>query len=268
MEYIKKEVNGKIYEYIRITELPSMFIPYGETKEIFVRGLRASEIKALARVQSGGEELTVFEICSIYADAIQGVAVADLVEIDFVALASICNLHTKSSAGWSINQPCVHSIPIIDKDEYGNELETRYEPCPGVVNQDITLTDLEFSEPKFKTLPIEFTSSDGDKVVCTLPTMKSLDWQERIKDNPSKYYSSESDANLFTYCSIIKSVNGSEDIGNIWAWLRDCTYSDLKIIEEIDDKLVIDTLPITLTCPSCGKPFKFELGLTYQKAYP
>ena len=250
VDYVSKEgSNGNIYDFFPVDELPTGGSQYNYTlpdKKIYIRGLRIGEAKALSRIISSDIEPTISELLSVYSAVIIGIDVWELTQVDFMALITLSNLYTQSKSGWEVTEKCP------------------YDDCGKITSKVVTLFDLEFSEPKYDSLPIIKELSNSDKVTFIIPSLKAIMEYELVRENDGI------DQDIMSFCPEIESINGNYDMTILekYNYLYDLSQSDFKIVESVDDSMEITILPVKMKCNHCKKEFDIEFSLTYQKAIP
>lgn len=241
--------NGIDFNFFELELIPSGGKQYQYTNEenkIYFRSLRMGEAKALSKLISSQEDPKISELKLVYQGCISGIQVGDLAEIDFVALMTVINFYTQNNAGWNISPNCP------------------YEDCGKEVSKFVNMFDLDFTEPKYESLPITRTTEEGNVIEFVLPSIDKLEEWGILSENESL------DEGILSYAPMIHTFNGIEvnTVEHAYHFLYNLLPSDYEMLEEIDQELLIEMNPIKVTCPHCKKEFDFEFSLKYQKAIP
>ena len=211
------------YQYVRVEQVPSRFIPYGKDPGIFIRGYTYGEVKRLSH-----ESLTEEEIVEVFRGIVQfrddpEFDLAFLSLEDFAYITLLVLFSSRPSYGWTLRFRC----PFC-----GEEGETR-----------LGRSDIKFNEMKAEKLPVRVSLYSGRELA-----LYPLTVADRLRLGGLR--KDDTDENLLS----VALMAHDEDPLALYSWMeQNLEERDLDLIEKALSYLDHGIMPLDATCPKGHK---------------
>lgn len=228
-------------EIVEVSNLPSAFKIY-PVNSLLVRGLNVGEVKLLNK-NLGNVSLDL--LAKLYSNVISGIAVEDLLPIDFKMLMFLIAQVTDPLFNINTFTDCVACGKHFPKTLTLEDMDFDDLDEPQIVVNDLTFNQIRIKDILFstylKTTLGDQLFSEYDSVLLSLS----------LSLNPEIANTKNVDLFLEAYNKLSK--------------LPSKPYS--KLLDDVNSKLILDIAPLSLQCPACKVEFKSQLNLDFARIY-